>query len=159
MTIFTDQRERTRFLKFIAVGAIGFLIDFGLVNLLSHFLNMWLVLAGTISFTCAVVSNFIWNRYWTYPDSRSRPIGHQLVMFFVVNVAGLAIRVPILWLLEPPLRNFFATLSWKVPFTPAVLARNLTLMVAVTIVLLWNFFVNRYWTYNDVDREKSPAQR
>jgi len=152
MTIFTDRLERTRFFKFIAVGAIGFVIDFGVVNLLSHFLDMWLVLAGTISFTCAVVSNFIWNRYWTYPDSRSRPLAHQLVMFFVVNVAGLAIRVPILWLLEPPLRGFFTGLSWKLPFTPATLARNLNLMVAVCIVLLWNFFVNRYWTYNDVDQ-------
>jgi len=152
MTILTDRRERTRFFKFMVVGAIGFVIDFGVVNLLSHFLGMWLVLAGTISFICAVISNFIWNRYWTYPDSRSRPLARQLVMFFLVNVAGLAIRVPILWLLEPPLRGFFTDLSWKLPFTPAVLARNLTLAVAVGIVLLWNFFINRYWTYNDVDQ-------
>jgi len=24
--------------------------------------------------------------------------------------------------------------------------------VAVGVVMLWNFFVNRYWTYNDVDK-------
>ena len=29
--------------------------------------------------------------------------------------------------------------------------KNLTLALAVGIVMLWNFFVNRYWTYNDVD--------
>lgn len=158
MTIFTDRREQMRFLKFIVVGAIGFVIDFGLVNLLSHFLGMWLVLAGTISFICAVISNFIWNRYWTYPDSRSRPLAHQLVMFFLVNVAGLAIRVPILWFLEPPLRVFFTHVAWKIPFTPAALARNFTLMVAVSIVLLWNFFINRYWTYNDVDQRTISAR-
>jgi putative flippase GtrA len=37
------------------------------------------------------------------------------------------------------------------PFLPEFLAKNLTLAVAVGIVMLWNFFVNRYWTYNDVD--------
>ncbi len=27
---------------------------------------------------------------------------------------------------------------------------NLAIMVALVIVMMWNFFVNRYWTYNDV---------
>ena len=66
--ILTDPQERTRFLKFMAVGAFGALVDFGIANLLAHFFNMPLVYAGTISFTCAVISNFIWNRYWTYPE-------------------------------------------------------------------------------------------
>ena len=30
-------------------------------------------------------------------------------------------------------------------------AKNLTLAVAVGLVMLWNFFINRYWTYNDID--------
>jgi putative flippase GtrA len=31
------------------------------------------------------------------------------------------------------------------------LARNATLALAVGVVMIWNFFINRYWTYNDVD--------
>jgi putative flippase GtrA len=31
------------------------------------------------------------------------------------------------------------------------IGKNLSLMLAVGIVMFWNFFVNRYWTYNDVD--------
>jgi putative flippase GtrA len=31
------------------------------------------------------------------------------------------------------------------------LAKNFTLALAVGIVMLWNFFINRYWTYNDID--------
>jgi putative flippase GtrA len=34
---------------------------------------------------------------------------------------------------------------------PDVMGENLTLAIAVLIVLFWNFFVNRYWTYNDVE--------
>ncbi len=30
------------------------------------------------------------------------------------------------------------------------LADNLSLMIAVIVVLFWNFFANRHWTYNDV---------
>jgi putative flippase GtrA len=149
--ILTDPQERTRFLKFMAVGAFGALVDFGIANLLAHFFSMPLVYAGTISFICAIISNFIWNRYWTYPDSRSRPLHRQLAMFFIVNVAGIAIRLPILKFGEPPLRVFFQNLKLSASITPDFLARNLTLAIAVGIVMLWNFFVNRYWTYNDVN--------
>lgn len=149
--ILTSPVERTRFLKFMAVGAFGAVVDFGIANILTHFLDFSLVLAGTISFTCAVLSNFIWNRYWTYPESRSRSIGHQLGMFGLVNVAGVLIRIPILHFLETPIRELIESSGVPLALTAEFIARNLTLAVAVGIVMLWNFFVNRYWTYNDVD--------
>jgi putative flippase GtrA len=135
----------------MAVGAFGAVVDFGIANLLSHYFNMALVFAGTLSFACAVISNFIWNRYWTYPESRSRPLAHQLGMFIAVNVAGVAIRIPILHFVEPPLSIFFRSSSLDGSISPDFIARNATLAIAVGIVMLWNFFINRYWTYNDVE--------
>ena len=151
--IITNPAERTRFLKFAVVGTLGAAIDFGVMNLLTRLAGMDSVPAGTISFICAVVSNFIWNRYWTYPESRSRHVMHQLVMFFVVNVAGIGIRIPILHFAEPPLMHFFDTKLMHNPITADILAKNVTLALAVGIVMLWNFFINRYWTYNDVEAE------
>ena len=146
-----SQKERVRFLRFAMVGVIGAIIDFGIMNLLTQVFHMDLVAAGTISFILAVISNFIWNRYWTYPESRSRPITKQLGMFFAVNIAGMAIRIPILHFLEPPMHPFFNNLGWNLPLDADFLAKNFTLAFAVGVVMLWNFFVNRYWTYNDVD--------
>ena len=148
--IFNDPLERIRFLKFAVVGAFGAVVDFGVMNLLSHFFDMPLVWAGTISFICAVISNFIWNRYWTYPESRSRPLAKQLGMFFLVNTAGVTIRIPILHFGEPPILNFFESLLHAGSSAAELLAKNATLAVAVGIVMLWNYFVNRYWTYNDI---------
>jgi putative flippase GtrA len=150
MILLKDVKERERFLKFAVVGTIGAVIDFGVMNLLTQAMGMSLVPAGTISFTCAVTSNFIWNRFWTYPDSRSRSITRQLVMFFAVNIAGVAIRIPILQFIEPPLLNLLNNMGMRGPLSPGIMAKNLTLALAVGIVMLWNFFVNRYWTYNDV---------
>jgi hypothetical protein len=76
-------------------------------------------------------------------------------MFFIVNVAGLVIRFPVLNFLEPPIQKMFENLAWNIPITPDSLGKNFTLFLAVCIVLLWNFFVNRYWTYNDIDKVKS----
>ncbi len=149
--ILNNAKERERFLKFAVVGVIGAVIDFGVMNLLTQVFALPLVVAGTISFICAVISNFVWNRYWTYPESRSRAIMHQLAMFFAVNVAGVGIRIPILHFVEPPLLRLLENLRFRLPLSADLLAKNITLALAVGIVMLWNFFVNRYWTYNDID--------
>jgi hypothetical protein len=53
------------------------------------------------------------------------------------------------------MKRLFENLTWEPPLTPEFLGKNFTLMVAVSVVLLWNFFVNRYWTYNDIDKVRS----
>lgn len=143
-------------MRFAVVGVIGAAVDFGVMNLLVTFLKSPFLLAGTISFLCAILSNFTWNRYWTYPDSRSKRIRQQLVQFVLVSVIGLVLRTPILALLEPIMLRFFDVIHLSLPimvFTPVFLAHNLTLAVAVITVMFWNFFANRYWTYGDVDPE------
>jgi putative flippase GtrA len=146
-----QDKERVRFLKFASVGALGSVLDIGIANLLIHVLNMRLVYAGSLSFICAVINNFTLNRYWTYPDSRSRSFMHQLGMFFVVNSIGIAIRIPILHFVEPPMAQVFERLVHLSQSTAESLAKNATLLLAIGVVMTWNFFVNRYWTYNDVD--------
>jgi putative flippase GtrA len=150
-SIITNPRERVRFGRFAVVGLIGAVVDFGTMNLLTRFLNFSLVLAGTISFIAAIFSNFLWNRYWTYPDSRSKPVSRQLLQFGLVNIAGLLIRVPLLAMLEPLFEKFFAWLPIHIPLlSSSFLAKNFDLAVAVVVVMFWNFFANRYWTYSDV---------
>jgi len=150
MILVSNRLERNRFLRFIIVGTIGAVIDFIVMNLLTHQLKLELVIAGSISFVCAVVSNFILNRFWTYPDSRSRSIASQLVMFFLVNLVGALIRIPILFFLEPVILNALNKISFAFQLSSEFLAKNGTLALAITIVMLWNFFINRYWTYNDI---------
>ena len=94
-------REGKRFFKFTVVGLVGAVVDFGTFNLLSAILGIWSVVASMLSFTAAVTSNFVWNRFWTYPDSRTKPIRHQAGQFAIVNLIGLAIRTPIFALAEP----------------------------------------------------------
>lgn len=155
--ILTNENERRRFLRFVMVGAFGFFVDFGIYNLMlallpeeAIFLSK-VVIAGVVSFGAAILSNFIWNRYWTYPDSRSKPIVGQLAQFGFISILGLGIRVPLLWALEKPLTNLFAILPLPLPEAMVdFLAHNTELAIAVGVVMFWNFFANRYWTYNDV---------
>ena len=158
-------RELERFIKFFLVGAIGFVVDFGMLNLLQSTVlkpvpdsPLPVILATTVAFTSAIISNFIWNRYWTYPDSRSRSVARQVVQFFVVNIAGWIFRLGIVTLLYAPFGVLAAgslnSLWPETITTPAIqdqLGTNMAQALAVVIVMFWNFFVNRYWTYNDVE--------
>jgi putative flippase GtrA len=155
------RREMIRFVKFSVVGTIGAVVDFGTFNLLSAVLGLWSLISSIFSFTAAVLSNFIWNRYWTYPDSRTKPIGQQAIQFTLVNLVGLAIRTPIFALAETPMIRLALRILDLIPptippgaasFFPldnVVIGRNLALALAVIVVLFWNFVVNRIWTYSD----------
>jgi putative flippase GtrA len=149
--IFTNTQERSRFLRFALVGTIGAVVDFGTFNLLVNLAHLPAVLASVISFTAAVVSNFLWNRFWTYPDSRSKRVTRQVAQFGIVSLIGLGIRTPLFAWMEKVMVRFFAGIVPKgFGVSNVFLGHNFALAIAVVVVMMWNFFANRFWTYNDV---------
>lgn len=130
-------KEFTRFIKFSIVGALGAIIDFGLLNLMKGFLGWNLLLANTFSVCAAIISNFTWNRLWTFPESRTRKKRTQLPQFVLVNIIGLLINNVIVLGLDAVLE----------PHIGEPLSYNLAKAVAIGVVLFWNFGVNRLWTY------------
>jgi putative flippase GtrA len=136
-----NPREFARFLKFATVGAFGMVVDLTVLNVLHKVFGLPLLVANSISFTVAVLSNFTWNRLWTFPESRERPIGTQLGQFAIVNVIGLAINNAVLWVV-------FRLLS---TFIPDPWDYNLAKIAAIGVVLFWNYFVNRKWTYKGIE--------
>jgi len=133
------RSEVVRFLKFGVVGAIGSVVDFGVLNLGIQVFGLAKWLANTFSFFAAVLSNFTWNRLWTFPESRDRPLGPQLGQFFVVNLVGYAINQAIFLSLD---RYVFA--PW------GVWGYNISKAIAIGVVLFWNFGINRVWTYRGI---------
>lgn len=144
-----NRKEAKRFIKFMFVGAMGAVVDFGALNLLAHVIGLPVTLSGVISFGLAVTHNFTWNRYWTYPESRRFPLLPQYMQFFVINATALLIRVPILALVPRLVIGFFESLG-VTPAVAEVLSNNLALALAVGIAMFWNFFVNRFVTYRHI---------
>jgi putative flippase GtrA len=144
-----NRREAKRFLKFMFVGATGAVVDFGVLNLLTHVLIVPVTVAGVVSFCLAVTNNFTWNRYWTYPESRRFPLAPQYLQFFIINATALLIRVPVLALVPGILIGAFEALGMS-PTVAEVLGNNLALALAVGIAMFWNYFVNRFITYRHI---------
>lgn len=139
-TLLEENRlEVQRFLKFSVVGAIGAVVDFSVLNFGIQVLGLYKGIANAISFSMAVMSNFTWNRLWTYPESRQKSIVPQLSQFFAVNVVGLIINEVIFLSLD-----HFVFAPW------GTWGYNLSKAIAIGVVWFWNFYVNRIWTYRDI---------
>lgn len=156
--VMENPKELERFVKFGIVGIIGMVVDFTVLNIMKLLLESvglgegWatpfgpheiqLVAANTVSFTAAVLSNFTWNRLWTFPESRERPIGTQLLQYTVVNVAGWIINTVLLVVLDQMV--FQHVVSERLSY-------NLAKAIAIGVVLFWNFGINRIWTYKGIE--------
>ena len=146
----SDPRERIRFVRFAIVGTIGAGVDFATFNLFSSVFKFHHVLASILSFACAILSNFTWNRFWTYPESRSRTVQKQLIQFFIINIIGIMIRTPLLPWLDKIIFRLLNQIDLAFPLSNQVISQNIALAISISIIILWNFFANRFWTYNNV---------
>ena len=161
------QKTRTRvqalpsgvrqFLKFATVGAMNTAIDWSLAFFLTYYTPLPRTLgAGFVNLTgapvrpeaaavwctkiissgTATINSFIWNRRWTFRIRDKRARVRQFAKFVTVNVIGMLLNSTITTLL---LRPFLPE-----PPRMAFLACQAT---ATALVLFWNFFANKYWTF------------
>jgi len=137
LTLYTENRkEFNRFAKFAVVGLIGAVIDISLLNVMHKVFDWPLLWANTLSVSVAILSNFTWNRLWTFPSRAppqtpsTRPVHHSQCSWLGINnviVVGL----------EAVFTHYIAD-PWDY---------NLAKFIAIGVVLFWNFGANRLWTY------------
>ncbi len=138
--------------KFGLVGALGFVVDVGLFNLLRFAGNPGVLehkplTAKAISVTVATVVTYFGNRHWTWHD-RARGARHrEAILFFVFNGLGMAISLACLGI------------SHYVLGLHSVLADN----VSANLVGLGLGMVFRFWSYRTFvftgGKSEPPAPR
>jgi putative flippase GtrA len=78
------------FLRFFAVGAIGFVIDAAILHGLTGLAGMNPYLAQAIAFPIAVLATWTLNRIWTFPGADAAGKLKQAAVYFGVQCAGFA---------------------------------------------------------------------
>ena len=119
-----------KFIKFGVVGFSGVLIDFGVTYLLKEKLRLSKYLANSVGFAFAVTSNFVLNRIWTF-ESHDNLVWVQYAKFILVALIGLALSNAMIYVLtERKKLNFY-----------------LTKVIAIGVVMVWNFIANYQFTF------------
>ncbi len=136
-----NRREGKRFVKFAIVGGIGAIVDFSVLNLLILAFGWDKFYANIVSVSCAIISNFWWNRRWTFPESREHDLHVSFGKFATVNLIGLMINQAVFVLTDTFIFG---------PLFEHPIDYNIAKATAIGLVLFWNFFANRKWTYRDI---------
>lgn len=130
--IASRRRVAAQFVKFAAVGAFNTVLDFGVYLWLTRSFEFWserIVAAASVSFVVAVASSFILNNLWTFRQELSG-WRRRSVKFFLVAIGGLLWNAAIL--------HTLTTLGLHdIP----------SKLVATGIVLMWNFTLQKTWTF------------
>jgi len=120
-----------RILKFGLVGITGMAIDFSVTWLCKEKLRFNKYLSNSLGFSCAVINNFLLNRYWTFNNS-VHPITVQFATFVLVSLAGLGINNFLLYLLSKYSKTNFYLIK----------------LFVTGLVFFWNYFINFLFTFN-----------
>lgn len=126
-------REAFRqFVKFSLVGTLNTGVDFGVYLALTRGLDFWsrhLVSASVISFGVAAVSSFLLNNFWTFRRDAAG-WSARLPKFLLVASGGAGLNALTLGLLV-------GLGVWDI----------LAKAVATVLVLIWNFTLQKKWTF------------
>lgn len=121
-----------QFVKFSIVGVSNTVVDFGTYVALTRLGKVHFIGANVVAFLLAATWSYIWNRKWTFRSADAR-IRQQYVKFLIVAGVGLGLTTGILYALV----TYVGMMD-----IPAK-------VIAIGVVLIWNFLINRLWTFRD----------
>ena len=120
--------------RFIVVGAIGFVVDGGILTLLHSLYDFSLLHARLVSFAAAVTVTWYLNRQHTFGASKDALAIHEWSRYAVVNGIGALLNLGLfLWLVY----HFSVLAAW--PIIP--------LAMAASVALVFNFFASRHLAF------------
>jgi putative flippase GtrA len=79
--------------KFGVVGAVGFIVDWGVFNLCAIGFGLGPLTSKTISTTVSATLAFAGNRFWTWRHRPRTNLGREYFLFVVMNAVGLLISL------------------------------------------------------------------
>jgi dolichol-phosphate mannosyltransferase len=116
-------------LEFSVVGASGYVVNLAVYAALVRGAGIHYLVAAICSTSVAVANNYLWNRLWTFRETRG-DLYHQGVRFVAVSVVALGLNLGILKLLVELGVDKIAAQA-----------------VAVILVMPFNFSVNKLWSF------------
>ena len=84
-------------MKFGVVGTIAFVIDYGLLALLTEAFGVNYLISATVSFTVSVVFNYLASMRYVFTHKEGLSRRREFTIFVVLSVIGLAINNLCMW--------------------------------------------------------------
>lgn len=113
--------------RFGGVGVLCFLIDYGILNVLTEYAKVYYLLSATISFSVSVIVNYVLSTLFVFDVDKSHSRVRDLLLFVVFSVIGLGLTAGIMKL----------GVDWL------AFDYRLVKIVATAIVMVYNFVTRK----------------
>lgn len=120
-----------QFIKFSIVGSSNTLVDFVVYIFLTRALSVYYMWAAVMAFVVAVTWSFYFNRRWTF-RARGRGVRRQYTRFIMANGLSLMLNLSLFYLIVDVYGVYDLVAK----------------AVAGSVVALFNFNLNRLWTFS-----------
>lgn len=116
------KRLFKQIIKFGFVGGSAFLIDYGVLFVLTEFFGIYYLVSSTISFALSVIYNYILSVKWVFDVKGSRSKGQEFIVFLVLSIIGLGINQIVMWITVEKLHIYY--MISKIGATAIVMVYN-----------------------------------
>lgn len=129
--------------KFGLIGVSNTIIDLGLFNLFiyfSHISDGYVVsIFKSISVFIAIISSFVWNKYWSFAKKDASNVGEEFTHFLMVSLIGLLLNVGV--------TSFIVNVLSAPAGVPHKVWANVAALAASALVLTWNFIGYKFFVF------------
>lgn len=130
------------------VGGAAFLVDFGVLYVLTKFVGMGPVLAATISFILGLITNYVLSIAWVFNNRKMGSRWMEFLIFALIGVIGLVFNDLIIHFFTSCIKEQMVTMLSKIFTTltnAQIVQMNIMLskIISTIIVFFWNFFARK----------------
>ncbi|OUN70871.1 GtrA family protein [Barnesiella sp. An55] len=127
----TTDKLLIQFVRYFFVGGFAFVVDFGLLYILTEYAGLHYLLSATLSFIAGLLVNYIISCLWVFSNSKFKSRIVEFLFFAAIGVVGLVLNDFLIWL-----------------FTDCIGTHYMfSKIVAAAVVYLWNFFARKYLVF------------
>lgn len=114
--------------KYVLIGILGLIVDFGVYTVLTHF-TINVEIANIISSTCGIINNFFWNSYANFK------VHDRLILRFIS------------YFLVGQITTIFTTISLFIFATKMGFPHLIVKIIATFVATLIQFIINKIITF------------
>lgn len=113
--------------RYLFSGGIAFIVDFGLLYLLTDILNVHYLLSSIISFSAGLIITYLFSIFWIFNERRLNNRTYEFLVFCLIGAIGLLLTSLFMW-----------------AFTDILQIHYLFSKVITTIIVfVWNFVAKK----------------